>query len=387
MEPRNISEWLVNTRRQIHMKPELAYQEKITTELVKSILEDLNIETRTFDDVTGVVGLIKNKEGGRTIGLRADMDALPLDELTDVEHKSRNQGIMHACGHDANTTIMLGVAKWLVESGKAKELNGNVKFIFQPAEEGGQGARKLINRGVLENPKVDWILAGHLFPDVDYGKIGIAKTKSHASTDTFIALMKGKGGHGARPHQCVDPVVATGAFIQAVQTVVSRSIDPLEAGVITIGAINGGRTFNVIPQEVEIKGTIRALTHEVRKTLLKRLQEIAKGISETYGLNCELTLRTGNPPVINDAEVSTFMHETAAQVVGEENVLWLPPTTGGEDFAFYAEQIPGTIIRLGSRNQDKGIVYPLHSPYFDIDERVLALGVDIFAKAVVKLLS
>jgi amidohydrolase len=387
MEPKDLADWLVNIRRQIHMRPELAYQEKITTKLVKSTLEDLNIETHAFDDVTGVVGLIKNKDGGRTIGLRADMDALPLEEKTDVEHKSRHKGIMHACGHDANTAIMLGVAKWLVESGKAKELKGNVKFIFQPAEEGGQGARKLINRGVLENPKVDWILAGHLFPDIDFGKVGIAKTKSHASTDTFIALMKGKGGHGARPHQCADPVVATGAFIQAVQTVISRSIDPLEAGVITIGAINGGQAFNVIPEEMEIKGTIRALTHEVRETLLNRLKDIAKGISETYGVDCELTLRTGNPPVINDAQVSTFMYETAAEIVGPKNMLWLPPTTGGEDFAFYAEKIPATIIRLGSRNQEKGITHPLHSPYFDIDERVLGLGVEIFAKAVLKLLS
>ncbi len=379
-------DWLIGIRRDLHMYPETAYQEVRTTERIKSVLDELGIETRTFEDITGVVGLIGNPDRGRTVALRADIDALPIDELNEVDYRSRHEGRMHACGHDASTTIMLGVARRLAESGQAERLKGAVKFLFQPAEEGGAGARAMIERGVLEDPSVDWIMAGHMFPEMELNTVGIYRAQSHASTDTFTLEIEGKGGHGAKPHQGVDPVVAAGNFISAIQTVVSRSVDPLETAVISIGRIEGGRAANVIPQKVKIMGTIRALDVTVRQHLHQRLQEIVAGLETMFGVVCSLDLGDGYPPCINDSQVSAFLYKVAADIVGEDRVTYLQPTTGGEDFAFFALEKPAAIIRLGCSNESKGLTFPLHSPRFDVDEDVLTVGVDVFTEAVLRFL-
>lgn len=386
MVQNEFKDWLIGIRRDLHMYPEIAYQEVRTTARIKSVLEELGAETRTFEDITGVVGLIGNPDRGRTVALRADIDALPLDELNEVDYRSRNEGRMHACGHEASTTIMLGVAKRLVESGRAEGLNGAVKFMFQPAEEGGAGARAMIERGVLEDPPVDWIMAGHMLPEMEVKTVGIFRAQSHASTDTFTLKIEGEGAHGAKPHQGIDPIVAAANFITTIQTVVSRNVDPLEAAVISVGRIEGGRTANVIPQKVEIMGTIRALDIALRKKLHQRLREVVAGLETTFGVTCSLDLRDGYPPCMNDSQVADFLHNVAVDIVGEDRVTYLPPTTGGEDFAFFALEKPAAIIRLGCGNEAKGLTFPLHSPRFNIDEDVLAIGVDVFTEAVLRFL-
>jgi amidohydrolase len=281
---------------------------------------------------------------------------------------------------------MLGVARRLVESGAMASCRGNVKFIFQPAEEMLAGALAMIEAGVLEAPKVDCLLAGHMSPDLPVGSIGVFRNIGYASSDRFEIKITGKGTHGARPEEGNDPIVAGAALVTLLQSVVSRNIKPTQAGVITVGAFQGGTAGNVIPESVRLTGTIRALDEDVRQTLIRRLKEVAAGIAGTYQVQCEVQARKGCPVLVTDEAVSAFVYETARQVLGSDNVSYLPPIMGSEDFAFYTRRCPATIIRLGCSNADRGIIHPLHSAYFDIDERVLSIGVDVFSKAVMRYL-
>ena len=360
----------------------LAYNELKTTAMIKKHLSEMGVETRTFDDTTGVVGLISGDQQGPTLALRADMDALAMEELNEVDYRSQIPGRMHACGHDAHVTILLGVAKQIMGANMAAAFKGNLKFIFQPAEEGGAGAKCLIDHGVLENPYVDWVIGLHAFPEGDTGQAGFYKAQSHASTDRFELVIQGVGSHGGRPHQGTDPILAAGHFITAVQSVISRNLDPLDAGVISIGRLKAGEAANVIPQQAEMSGTIRALTPEVRQQLHDRLKAICRGLEEGFGVQCRLDIVEGYPSCINNEAVSAFAFQAARDLFGEGNAFYLSPTTGGEDFAYYAQQRPAAIMRLGCRNQAKGIVHPLHSPYFDIDEDMLISGVDLFVEIV-----
>ena len=380
-------DWLKEVRRDFHMHPETAYEEHRTTERILTLLEEMGVECRGFEDMTGAVGLIRGGEPGPTLGLRADIDALNMEEMNDLPYKSVNQGKMHACGHDSHATIMLGAARYLTQSGTAQKLKGNVKFFFQPAEEGGAGAARMIEKGVLEDPAVDRILAGHVGPEFPAGHIGIYKKASHASADQFELAITGKGGHGGRPHQCIDPIVAGAGFVTMVQSVVGRNLDPLDSGVITVGRFIAGTADNIIPEKALLTGTIRALSHESRDLLLKRLREIVAGLSATYRVQAELTVRDGYPPTINDEEVSAFMFETAVELLGEGNVYHIKPTTGAEDFSFFAREKPATLVRIGCGNKEKGIIAPLHSPYFNLDEDCLAVGVELFCRAAMKYLS
>jgi amidohydrolase len=364
------------------MHPEILFQEVQTTERIKSVLGELGIECYGFEDMTGVVGIVRGAQPGKTIGLRADIDALPIHELNDVPYKSEQEARMHACGHDAHTAIMLGVAKQMMDSGLNAQIKGNVKLFFQPAEEGGGGAKKMIERGVLEDPFVDRILAGHVGPDMEVGTVGIYRSQSHASADRFRLIIRGSGGHGGRPHQTVDPIVAGSHFVTALQSVVSRNIDPLDGAVISVGKFSAGDAENVIPEHAELGGTIRALAGSVREKVWQRIREITAGLENTFGVECELELIEGYPACTNDEEVSQFLYEISCGILGSDNVQHIPPTTGAEDFAYFSLERPGAIIRLGCGNESKGIVHPLHSPYFDMDEEVLAVGVKIFTEAV-----
>jgi amidohydrolase len=381
------NDWLVDLRRDLHAHPELSTEEHRTTAKLADLLGGLGLQVQRFGALTGVVGLLRGTGEGPTIALRADIDALPLTELGTASYRSRSQGCMHACGHDANTAIMAGVARRLVDSGAMRQRRGNVKFIFQPAEERLLGAKAMIDAGVLENPKVDRMLAGHMSPDLPVGRIGVFAHIGYASSDGFEITITGKGTHGARPESGNDPIVAGAALVTMLQSVVSRNVAPREAGVVTVGVFEGGTVGNVIPESVRLAGTIRALDSGVRQTLIRRLKEIGAGIAAAFGVACDVAVMDGTPVLVTDPAVSTFAVETAREVLGPDKVDTLPPIMGSEDFAFFTRRCPATIIRLGCRNAEAGIVHPLHSAYFDIDERVLAIGVEFFSAAVVKYLS
>jgi len=386
IEPQ-LQQWLTDTRQDLHMHPELSNKETRTTQKIIEILNKLNIDVQPFPDITGAVGLIQGKNKGPTIGLRADIDALPIQELSEVAYKSQHPGVMHACGHDANTTIMLGVAKYIMASGLQNTLKGNLKLMFQPAEERGAGAKAMIARGVLENPKVDRIIAGHMSPDLPAGKVGIFQRLGYASADRFDLLLTGKGAHGARPEEGNDPIVAGAYFVTGIQTIVSRNIKPTEAAVITVGKFNSGEAENVIPENAHLAGSIRALSEDVRTTVHRRLAEFVAGLKKTFNVNCEFQILEGVPTLENDIGVAEFLYDISRSVLGPENVQYLPPIMGSEDFSYFTLQRPSAIMRLGCSNPAKGLTARLHSPHFDIDEQVLGVGVAIFSTAVIRFLS
>ena len=374
--------WLVGIRRDLHRHPEISHKEKRTTEKIIRVLKELEIEVHGFPDMTGAVGVIKGSNGGPTLGLRADIDALPIQELNDISYRSQNKGIMHACGHDANTTIMLGVAKKMVQSGLMSRCPGTVKFFFQPAEERVAGAKAMIASGVLENPHVDRVIAGHMSPDLPVGKVGIFRGTGYASSDRFELLITGIGGHGARPEECVDPVVAGSLFVTQIQSIASRSIKPTEAAVITVGKFMAGNASNVIPETALLEGSIRALSVEVRDHVIRRLNDIVSGLEKAYGVQCQFQIHNGVPILINNRVVAESLYDASVQVLGPENVSYLPPIMGSEDFVYFTLERPSAIMRLGCSNKKRGIVHSLHSPYFDIDETVLEIGTEILYEAV-----
>ena len=369
------------------MHPEISHQEKRTTNRIAEILKEFECEVQLFDDLTGAVGIIRGVENGATIGLRADIDALPIQELNDIPYKSQNPGAMHACGHDAHTTIMLGVAKNIIDSGLQAKLKGNVKFFFQPAEERVAGAKAMIKRGVLENPRVDRVIAGHMAPDLQVGTVGVIRGLAYASADMFELKITGRGTHGARPEDGNDPIVAGAHFVTTIQSIVSRNIKPTDPAVVTIGKFSSGDVSNVIPESAHLQGSIRALSSDVRQKTIERLEEIAAGLGTTFGVDSQFILHEGVPPLENDIEVADSLYAISKDVLGEDNVSYMPPVMGSEDFSYFTEERPSAIMRLGCANREEDLKRTLHSPYFDIDEEVLEIGVSIFTEAVVRYLS
>jgi amidohydrolase len=329
---------------------------------------------------TGVIGLLKGGKPGKTVAIRADMDALPMEEANQVPYRSKVKGKMHACGHDAHVTILLGVARLFSSMGN--QVQGNIKWVFQPAEEGGGGGRVLTEEGVLENPKVDAIFGAHLFPDLKIGKVGIHEREGLAATDRFVIRMIGRGAHGAYPHLSKDPILAAGYLITQVHSIVSRSINPLDSAVITIGKVSGGTAFNIIPDEAEILGTVRSLNQKVREELKSRMEQVTQGVAKSFGVDSHFDFQYGYPALVNDPEMSRLVAAACGKGIGKENVEFIRPSMGGEDFAYYLEKVPGSFFRLGCRNETKGIVNPFHSSRFDIDEDVLPFGVEMFARII-----
>lgn len=381
-----MKEWLISLRNDFHMHPELSMEEKETTRRICKVLKKYDVEIRTFDDMTGVVGVVRGgkKEGGggRTLALRADIDALPVQEQGDRVHGSVIDGVMHACGHDANTVIMLGVARKIAESGLMKTINGAVKFIFQPAEEKLSGARAMIARGVLKNPDVDWIVAGHMDPNLSVGSVGVFSHIGHASSDPFELVITGRGTHGASPQKGINPISAGGYFVTALETILSRCVNPADSAVISIGTFHAGKAGNVIPDHAVLKGSVRTHDEGVRKKILAAVEDLVKGIDAIFGTASRLEIRPGAPLGVNDRDVSRFLHDASVAVLSKERVRILPFHMGSEDFYFFTEHIPGAIMRLGCADTESGITAPLHSPRFDIHGDVLQIGCDIFFKAV-----
>ncbi|CAG0968499.1 partial amidohydrolase, partial [Anaerolineae bacterium] len=316
------------------------------------------------------------------IGVRGDIDALPMTELNDVPYKSINPGAMHSCGHDCHGTMVLGVAKKLVESGLARKLKGGVKFILQPAEEVVGGAKSMIESGVLRNPPLDRILAGPMFVDLPAGQVGFFKENSHAAADTFKLTLLGKGAHGAHPHDGLDPVVAGAHLVTAFQSIVGRNVDPTESAVITVGQLTAGTAPNIIPDRLFLSGTVRTFKPHIRDLVKARLLELVEATAKGFRMEVDYQFIDGVPACIVDPKVTEEVFQAAVKVLGEANVHWLKPKMGGEDFAYFTQAVPGTFMRVGCGNPAKGIKGRAHSPHFDVDETALAVGVEVFIEAI-----
>ncbi len=374
---------VTQNRRHLHAHPELSFEEYNTAAFVKNELEKLGI---SFTEMagTGVVGLIK---GGRTsnkvIALRADMDALPIFEANEVEYKSKNEGVMHACGHDVHTSSLLGTAKILNEL--KSEFGGIIKLIFQPGEERlPGGANLMIKEGVLENPKPNAVMGQHVMPLIEAGKIGMRSGKYMASTDEIYVTIKGKGGHGAQPQQNIDPVVIMAHMITALQTIISRSSDPRSPSVLSFGKVIAQGATNVIPNEVYLEGTFRTLNEKWRAEAHIKMKKLAESIAEGMGGSVDFRIEKGYPFLVNEEHLTARTREAAIEYLGEENVLDLDIWMAAEDFAYFSQAADACFYRLGTRNEAKGITSSVHTPTFDIDEKALGLSTGLMAYLAVK---
>ncbi|MDI7275362.1 MAG: amidohydrolase [Anaerolineae bacterium] len=374
---------LVAWRRDFHRHPELSLQEHRSAEVVADHLRCLGWSVLTGVATTGVVALLEGSRPGPVVMLRFDMDALPIHEANDVEYASQNPGVMHACGHDAHMAMGLGLATLM--AGRRQAMAGTLKLVFQPAEEALDGAELMLQAGVLEDPRPDFFLAAHVLSDLPAGTVDVLPGPVMAASDTWTCTVHGTGGHGARPHETADPIVAAAHIITALQTVVSRNVEPLEAAVVTVGSIHGGQAHNIIPAQVDLLGTIRTFSPEVREVVQRRLREVVTGVAQGLGARAELEFPGGTPAVVNDASLAEVVRGAAVSVVGEQNVTASYRTTGSEDAAFYLQQVPGCYFFLGAGNAGRGISAPHHNPHFDIDEDVLPIGVAVFATALAEL--
>jgi len=361
-----IGPMVVADRRHLHQHPELEMQEENTARFVAEKLRDLGIETTVGIATTGVLGLLHGAHPGKTVLLRADMDALPIEELNDVPYRSQHPGVMHACGHDSHTAMLLGVARLLSE--RREELHGTVKIAFQPAEESVGGAAPMIAAGVMENPHVDAAFGVHIAQDLPVGTIGVGAGPANAAVDEAIITIKGLGGHAARPQMAVDPILIAAQCITALQTLVSREIDPLRSAVITVGALHAGTVSNIIPEECELRVTIRTSDEETRGQLSERIPALTKGIATAMRGSAEVEYTFGYPVLVNDAAMTDLVREVAQELIGPDKVHEREMGMGAEDMAYFLQAAPGCFFRIGSRNEERGLTYGHHHPRFDIDD-------------------
>lgn len=371
-----VREKVQGLRRELHSCPELSGEEEKTSALVAGVLGELGIEMRRNVGGHGIVAVVRGGAGeGRTIALRADMDALPIQDSKEVDYASDVPGVMHACGHDVHTSVLLGTA--MVLASIKDRLRGNVKLVFQPSEERSiTGASMMIEDGALKDPEPGAIVALHCFPEMEAGTIAHKAGIMTASADKFKVVVLGKSGHASRPHQCVDAILLASLVVNAIQHIVSRRTDPLHHAVISIGTIEGGTALNVIADRVEMEGTVRTLSKDARMKIRALVEDTIRGVTEGMGGGYELDYQFGTPAVVNDTAVDWLISRCATHVIGEDNVVTMPdPKMGAEDFAYFTEEIPGALFRLGTSNKTKGLTAKLHSPDFDIDEKALLVGV------------
>lgn len=375
---KSINNEIVSWRRDFHSNPELGFEEYRTSKIIKEFLKNEGIEFKEVSK-TGICALIRGN-GNKTIALRADMDALPLKENSTKEYASKIEGRMHACGHDGHTAILMGAAK-ILNSIKS-ELKGNVKLIFEPAEETVGGARFMIEEGVLDNPEVDGVIGLHVDEKINTGFIGLKSDVVNAASNPFTIKIKGRGGHGAHPDSTIDPIVISSNVILALQTIISREIPPTDPAVITIGSIHGGTAQNIIPEEVTISGIIRTMKTEHRTYVKKRLVEVTEGIVSSMRGKCEINIEESYPCLYNDDKMLNIVSVAAESIISKENILKLKnPSMGVESFAYFSLKKPAAFYYLGCANEEKGIVNPAHGSLFDIDEDCLSIGAAIQSKA------
>ncbi|MBW4560475.1 MAG: amidohydrolase [Mojavia pulchra JT2-VF2] len=385
---RSLQPQLVEWRRRLHQQPELGFQEKLTAELISQKLQEWGIEHQTGIAQTGIVAIIKgNKLGSeKVLAIRADMDALPIQELNQVPYCSQHDGVMHACGHDGHTAIALGTAYYL--SQHREDFGGTVKIIFQPAEEGPGGAKPMIEAGVLKNPDVDAIIGLHLWNNLPLGTVGVRSGALMAAVESFNCKILGKGGHGAIPHQTIDAVVVSAQVINALQSIVARNVNPIDSAVVTVGELHAGSKRNVIADTARMSGTVRYFNPAYKGFFYQRIEQIIAGICQSYGAKYDLEYWSLYSPVINDAGMAELVRSVAEEVI--ETPLGIVPecqTMAAEDMSFFLEAVPGCYFFLGSANPAKDLAYPHHHPRFDFDETALAIGVEIFVRSVEKFLN
>lgn len=387
-EAEAMREQLIAVRRDLHVHPELAFHEVRTASIVADKLNALGFEVQTGVGKTGVVGLMegaKPADQPLTLLLRFDMDALPIHEQVNVDFKSQSENKMHACGHDAHTSIGLAVAEMMAKH--RDQWAGVAKFVFQPAEEIARGARAMIDDKVLESPKPDRALSVHVWSTMEAGRIVMTDGPQMAGSQSFSIVVRGRGAHGASPQQGADPVVASAHIISALQTIVARNVDPLESSVVTVGSIHGGSAPNIIPDVVEMQGTIRAFKEDVLALLVKRVKEIVAGVATALGVTATTTFfDDSTPPVSNDPAMAAIVRGVAGELVGEANVLNGYRTMGAEDAAYFLKAAPGAYVFVGAGNKAKGMTEPHHSPRFQIDEDAMPLAVTLLTASAIKML-
>jgi amidohydrolase len=381
LTPEDIEE-LVATRRDLHRHPELAFEEVRTGGVVSKRLQELGVPHRSGVARTGVVGLLgpgaSGGPAGRVVLLRADMDALPMQEENDVPYRSTTDGKMHACGHDCHVASLLAAARAL----KREEagLRGTVKLCFQPAEEGFSGAEEMIQAGALEGPKVDAAFGYHVWQDLDFGTVAVTPGPFMAAVDEFLVTLTGRGCHAAAPHLGIDPVLAAAHVTTALQSIVSRNVDPFLGAVVSVTQIRAGSAFNIVPGSAWMNGTVRVMDAGVWKELPGHFERVVRNTAAALGCEAEIEYRRTHQPTVNDPAMAALAHQVAAEVVGEQNVRSDVRTMGGEDFSSFLQRVPGCFLAVGSRNPERGLVHGHHHPRFDIDERALQVGTEILVR-------
>jgi len=379
-----LRETVIGWRRQLHMHPELSFQEERTAQFVHDALAGFGGLELSRPTPTSVVARLRGLHPGRVLAIRADMDALPIVEKNEAEYRSQNPGVMHACGHDGHTSMLLGAAKALV--GMRDRLHGEVRFLFQHAEELlPGGAQQMVDAGVMDG--VDLVVGAHLWLPLEFGTVGVLAGPAMASPDYFDLVIRGQGGHAAAPHQTVDAIAIGAQVVTNLQHIVSRNVDPIDAAVVSVTKVLAGTAYNVIPGSVELGGTIRTFDPALRDRIPELFERIVRGVTEAHGGTYELRFERGYRPVINDAEATAFLRGVVTRTLGAEALGDVRPTMGGEDFSAFQQRAPGCFFFIGARNEARGLVHPHHHERFDIDERALEWGVTIFIGTALEYLS
>lgn len=368
---------IVDIRRELHSHPELSNEEYYTSEVIKKFLQENDIEFSQLGDSTGVVAIIRGNIEGKTIGIRADMDALPIEEETKLEFKSTVKNVMHACGHDIHVATVLGVV-YVLKHFK-DQLAGNVKFVFQPAEEGGPGGYNTVYQwGALDNPKVDAFVGVHVFHEIPVGQISLKSGVIASAAGGFTITIKGKGGHGSSPYQTIDPVLIGCRVVEALQSIISREVDSLIPSVLSVTTFHAGQKSNIIPEEAVITGTIRSASSEQVENIYNRIKRTAVGIASASEAEAIVEGGLGIFAVVNDKEITEKFARSASNIIGDDNVIWTERySLGSDDFAYYAKEVPSIYFKLGIRNESIGAVYPNHNPKFAADEESLEVGTNV----------